>query len=69
MEKNLKGAVIWYNDTKGYGFIRRNVHDSIFCSKKDVIDRDITKDDIVTYDEKLGRQGIRACNVKKIKYV
>lgn len=70
MDTNLKGKVKWFDITRGYGFIHLLDSDAdYFVHKRDVIDKDIIEGQIVTFDEKDGRKGIVACNVRKIKYI
>ena len=70
MEKNLKGKVKWFDLTKGYGFIHLiNTDADYFVHKKDVIDLDLIKDEIVTFDEREGQKGIVAGNVRRYSYV
>lgn len=62
-----KGTVVFFDDNKGYGFIRElaNGH-SIFVHVNGLID-DIKEGNLVTYDVEQGKKGLNAVNVKLLK--
>lgn len=60
------GVVKFYNETKGYGFIR--IDDSgeeVFVHSSGVIDK-IKQDDKVQFDVVQGKKGVNAVEVKRI---
>lgn len=60
------GTVKFYNDAKGFGFIRDEESQSeIFVHATGLMDN-IDQDDHVSYDLIEGRKGMNAINVKKI---
>jgi CspA family cold shock protein len=70
MEKNLRGQIKWYDPLKGYGYLNMCASDiDYFFHRNDLIDKDIEKSDLVTFDEVQGKKGIVAGNVRKVKYI
>jgi len=62
-----KGIVTYYNDSKGFGFIRDSeTHDSIFAHVNNFID-DIRQDNVVTFEIENGQRGPAAVRVKLFK--
>jgi CspA family cold shock protein len=61
-----KGKVKFFNDQKGFGFIKDNDSDAeYFVHVSGLID-EIRENDEVTFDLKEGRKGLNAVNVKVI---
>jgi CspA family cold shock protein len=61
-----KGTVKFFNETKGFGFIKDNENgQEYFVHVSGLVDK-ITEDDEVSYDLQEGRKGLNAVNVKKI---
>ena len=59
-----EGTVKFFNDTKGFGFIKDNESDNeYFVHVSGLID-EIREDDKVTFELKEGRKGLNAVNVK-----
>ncbi|MCC5920354.1 MAG: cold shock domain-containing protein [Cyclobacteriaceae bacterium] len=59
-----KGTVKFFNDTKGYGFIKEEESEKeYFVHAKGLID-EIRENDEVTFDLEEGRKGLNAVNVK-----
>jgi cold shock CspA family protein len=59
-----KGIVTYYNDSKGFGFIRDSeTQESIFAHVNNFID-DIKQDNIVTFEIENGQRGPAAVRVK-----
>lgn len=59
-----KGKVKFFNDAKGYGFIKdEDSGKEYFVHVSGLID-EIKEDDDVTYDLQEGRKGLNAVNVK-----
>ncbi|MDG1190388.1 MAG: cold shock domain-containing protein [Flavobacteriales bacterium] len=58
------GTVKFFNETKGYGFIKEDESDNeYFVHVSGVID-EISENDKVTFDLEEGRKGLNATNVK-----
>jgi len=62
-----KGIVSFYNDSKGYGFIKdMDTKESIFVHVYGLIDP-IKENNIVTFEVEKSHKGINAINVKLVK--
>ena len=60
----MQGTVKFFNETKGFGFIKpNNSQADIFVHSSGLID-EIRENDLVEYDEEKGRKGMNAVNVK-----
>jgi CspA family cold shock protein len=60
------GTVKFFNESKGYGFIKDNESGKeIFVHVSGLIDK-IDKEDQVEYEEEDGKKGLTAINVKKV---
>lgn len=58
------GKVKFFNDSKGYGFIKENESEKeYFVHVSGLID-EVRQDDAVTFDLKEGKRGLNAVNVK-----
>ncbi|MGC6470133.1 MAG: cold-shock protein [Flavobacteriales bacterium] len=58
------GTVKFFNETKGYGFIKEDDSDNeYFVHVSGIIDK-ISENDKVTFDLEEGRKGLNATNVK-----
>lgn len=61
-----KGIVKFFNDQKGFGFIKDDESDNeYFVHVSGLID-EVRENDEVTFDLKEGRKGLNAVNVKVI---
>ena len=61
-----EGKVAFYNDSKGYGFIKDGrTQENYFFHVNGVID-EVKENDAVTYDLERGAKGMNAVNVKKV---
>jgi len=59
-----EGIVKFFNESKGYGFIKDNESENeYFVHVSELVDR-IKDNDKVTYELKEGRKGLNAVNVK-----
>ena len=59
-----EGTVKFFNESKGYGFIKDNDSENeYFVHVSELVDR-IKDNDKVTYELKEGRKGLNAVNVK-----
>ena len=62
----MQGTVKFFNETKGFGFIKpTNSNTDIFVHSSGLID-EIRENDEVTYEEERGKKGMNAVNVKRI---
>ncbi|HET8854540.1 MAG TPA: cold shock domain-containing protein [Salinimicrobium sp.] len=60
-----KGIVKFFNDSKGYGFIKdEESNEEYFVHANGLVD-EIRQDDEVTFDLEEGRKGINAVNVRQ----
>ena len=60
-----EGTVKFFNETKGFGFIRPENGEDIFVHSSGLIDQ-IRENDRVSFDVQNGRKGLNAINVKVI---
>ena len=62
-----KGTVIFYNDSKGYGFIKdAATQQSIFVHANNLMDP-IKENNTVTFETEKGKKGLTAVRVKLLK--
>jgi cold shock protein len=60
----MQGTVKFFNEAKGFGFIKpSNSGQDIFVHSSGLID-EIRENDLVEYDEEKGKKGMNAVNVK-----
>jgi CspA family cold shock protein len=60
----MQGTVKFFNETKGFGFIKpSNSNTDIFVHSSGLID-EIRENDLVEYEEERGKKGMNAVNVK-----
>lgn len=59
-----KGKVKFFNDTKGFGFIKDVESDKEYFVHVSGLVDEINEDDEVTFDLQEGRKGLNAVNVK-----
>ena len=60
-----EGLVKFFNETKGFGFIRPENGEDIFVHASGLIDQ-IRENDRVSFEVQEGRKGLNAINVKVI---
>jgi cold shock CspA family protein len=59
-----KGTVTFFNDSKGYGFIKdTTTHESIFVHANNLLE-EIKENNLVTYEVEMGQKGPTAVRVK-----
>lgn len=64
--KMKKGTVKFFNEEKGFGFIKpEDSSQDVFVHKTGLIDR-IREDDEVEFEVEQGQRGLNAVNVKKV---
>jgi len=60
-----KGTVKFFNEAKGFGFIKSDdTGEEIFVHATGIVDK-IKDDDKVTFELKEGKKGVNAINVKR----
>ena len=65
-ETTRKGTVTFFNDSKGYGFIKdSDTQDSIFVHINGLVDS-IKENNKVTFEVEMGQKGPNAVNVKVV---
>lgn len=63
------GTVKWFNDDKGFGFIKVPDHDDLFVRYNGILGdghKTLNEGDLVQFETIEGPQGSQAVNVKKI---
>ncbi|OGR08376.1 MAG: cold-shock protein [Desulfobacca sp. RBG_16_58_9] len=63
------GTVKWFNEAKGFGFIRREDGDELFVHYTNIVGtgfRTLKEDDQVEFEVSEGPKGLQAINVNKI---
>lgn len=60
-----EGLVKFFNETKGFGFIRPETGEDIFVHSTGLLDN-IRENDRVVFEVQEGRKGLNAVNVKRI---
>jgi len=58
------GTVKFYNEEKGYGFIKEDGGNEIFVHATGLVDK-VTQNDKVSFEVQEGKKGLNAVNVKK----
>jgi CspA family cold shock protein len=64
-KKMNKGTVKFFNDAKGFGFIKGENGQEIFVHVSGLVD-EIRENDEVKFDMQEGKKGLNAINVTKI---
>jgi len=57
-----KGTVKFFNESKGFGFIKAEDGEEIFVHFK-ALKNEIRENDVVTFDVEQGKKGLNAVNV------
>ncbi len=66
MDEVRTGVVTFFNDAKGFGFIKdMQTQESVFIHANQLSER-ITENDKVNFEVEMGPKGLNALNVKKI---
>lgn len=63
-----QGTVKWFNNAKGYGFIKRESGEDLFVHFKSIVGegyRTLKEGDPVTFDVEEGAKGLQAVNVSR----
>lgn len=62
-----KGTVIFFNESKGFGFIKdMETQESIFVHANGLLDQ-IKENNLVTFETQMGKKGLNAVEVKVIR--
>jgi CspA family cold shock protein len=64
------GVVKWFNNDKGYGFIKRNTGEDVFCHHSSIQAsgyRTLNEGERVEFDVKQGPKGLQAENVRRME--
>jgi cold shock protein len=61
-----KGIVKFFNDSKGFGFIKDEANDKEYFVHVSGLVDDIRENDEVTFDLQEGKKGLNAVNVKLV---
>ena len=59
-----KGTVKFFNDSKGFGFIKDNASEKEYFVHVSGLNDEIRENDSVTFDLQDGKKGLNAVNVK-----
>ena len=59
-----KGTVKFFNDSKGFGFIKDSESSKEYFVHSNGLKESIRENDVVTFDLEEGRKGLNAVNVK-----
>jgi CspA family cold shock protein len=63
-----KGTVKWFNNAKGYGFIRRESGEDLFVHFKSIVGdgyKTLKEGEAVQFDVEQGTKGLQAVNVTR----
>jgi len=60
------GTVKFFNDSKGYGFIKDNESENEYFTHVSGLVDEISENDEVTFELTEGKKGLNAVNVKKV---
>ena len=61
-----KGTVKFFNESKGFGFIKDSESTKEFFVHSNGLKDNIRENDVVTFDLEEGRKGLNAVNVKLV---
>jgi cold shock protein len=59
-----KGTVKFFNDSKGFGFIKDEASEKEYFVHVSGLNDEIEENDVVTFDLQEGKKGLNAVNVK-----
>jgi CspA family cold shock protein len=63
-----QGTVKWFNNAKGYGFIKRGTGEDVFVHYKSINGegyKTLKEGDVVEFEVEQGAKGLQAVNVNK----
>ena len=64
------GTVKWFNDSKGFGFIKQEGGEDVFCHHSAIVAdgfRSLTEGQTVEFEVKRGPKGLQAENVRVVR--
>lgn len=64
-----KGTVKWFNNSKGYGFIKRESGEDLFVHFKSIVGdgyKTLKEGETVQFDVEQGVKGLQAVNVSRV---
>jgi CspA family cold shock protein len=64
------GTVKWFNDAKGFGFIKQETGEDVFCHQSAIQAdgfRSLTEGQTVEFDVSRGPKGLQAANVRVVR--
>ncbi|MFN0157694.1 MAG: cold-shock protein [Bacteroidota bacterium] len=64
-----QGSVKWFNNAKGYGFIKRETGEDLFVHFKSIAGdgyKSLKEGDAVQFEVEEGAKGLQATNVSKV---
>jgi CspA family cold shock protein len=64
------GTVKWFNDAKGFGFIKQESGDDVFCHHSAINAdgfRSLAEGQVVEFDVNQGPKGLQASNVRIVR--
>jgi CspA family cold shock protein len=64
------GTVKWFNDAKGFGFIKQDSGDDVFCHHSAIQSdgfRSLAEGQVVEFDVNQGPKGLQASNVRVVR--
>ncbi len=70
MREMATGIVKWFNDSKGFGFIKQEGGEDVFCHHSAIVAdgfRSLTEGQTVEFDVKRGPKGLQAENVRVVR--
>ena len=70
MSEMATGTVKWFNDSKGFGFIKQEGGEDVFCHHSAIVAdgfRSLTEGQTVEFDVKRGPKGLQAENVRVVR--
>jgi CspA family cold shock protein len=70
MREMATGTVKWFNDSKGFGFIKQEGGEDVFCHHSAIVAdgfRSLTEGQTVEFEVKRGPKGLQAENVRVVR--
>ena len=67
-----RGTVKWFNNAKGYGFIKRESGQDLFVHFKSIVGegyRSLKQGELVEFDVEEGEKGLQAVRVSRVEQV